>query len=258
MKREKIYVDNRRNNILKIVQSNPNVRVNELAEKLDVSLITIRRDLQFLEEQNLLKRIHGGAVSTQNKAAKAAESDEVSYYRDLIARYAAALVEDGDSLFINTSSNALQMLQYVTASNITAITNNGKVINKEYGPGINVILTGGELRYPKDAMVGDYAIRNLQTVFAKKAFVGCSGITPDSGMMTEIASEVSVNEIMVNHSTEAVYVMADHTKIGKRSSFTSCSIEKVNYLITDEKAPEEILEEFKSKGVIVYQVKKED
>ena len=172
--------------------------------------------------------------------------------------YAATLVEDGDSLFINTSSNALQMLSYVKASNVTAITNNGKVINKEFGAGMNVILTGGELRYPKDAMVGDYAIRNLSTVFAKKAFVGCSGITPDSGMMTEIASEVSVNEIMVNHSTEAVYVMADHTKIGKRSSFTSCSIEKVKYLITDELAPEEVLDELKSKGVIVYQVKKQD
>ncbi|KAB1435759.1 DeoR/GlpR family DNA-binding transcription regulator [Candidatus Galacturonibacter soehngenii] len=259
MKREKIYVDNRRDKILELVQSNPNVRVNELADKLSVSLITIRRDLQYLEEQKLLKRTHGGAVLLKsNTVVEPDEPDEVSYYRRLIAKYAATLVEDGDSLFINTSSNALQMLSYVAASNVTAITNNGKVINKEFGPGINVILTGGELRYPKDAMVGDYAIRNLSTVFAKKAFVGCSGITPDSGMMTEIASEVSVNEVMVNHSTEAVYVMADHTKIGKRSSFISCSIEKVKYLITDELAPEDILDEFRSKGVIVYQVKKEE
>lgn len=258
MKREKKYVDNRRDKILELVQSNPNVRVNELADKLSVSLITIRRDLQYLEEQKLLKRTHGGAVLLKSNIVEVEETDEVSYYRRLIAKYAATLVEDGDSLFINTSSNALQMLSYVKASNITAITNNGKVINKEFGTGINVILTGGELRYPKDAMVGDYAIRNLSTVFAKKAFVGCSGITPDSGMMTEIASEVSVNEIMVNHSTEAVYVMADHTKIGKRSSFISCSIEKVKYLITDELAPEDILEEFRNKGVIVYQVKKEE
>jgi DeoR/GlpR family transcriptional regulator of sugar metabolism len=253
MKREKKYVDNRRNKIIKIIQKNPHVRVNELADMLGVSLITIRRDLQFLDEQNQVKRTHGGAILIKSEEP---EVDEVEYYRMLIAKYAATLVEDGDSLFINTSSNALQMLQYVSRNNITAITNNGKVINREYSPGINVILTGGELRFPKDAMVGDYAIRNLQTVFAKKAFVGCSGITPDAGMMTEIASEVSVNEIMVNHSTEAVYVMADHTKIGKRSSFTSCSIEKVNYLITDELAPEDVLEELRSKGVKVYQVHK--
>jgi DeoR/GlpR family transcriptional regulator of sugar metabolism len=251
MKREKKCVDDRRNSILKIIQLNPQIRVNELAKQLSVSLITIRRDLQFLEDQELIKRTHGGAVLMKSDEE---EVDEVQLYRRLIAQYAASLVEDGDSIFINTSSNALQMLQYVNRSNITAITNNGKVLYREYSAGVNVILTGGELRYPKDAMVGDYAIRNLQTVFAKKAFVGCSGLTPDAGMMTEIASEVSVNEIMVNHSTEAVYVMADHTKIGKRSSFTSCAIEKVNYLITDEKAPEDILEELRSKGVQIYQV----
>jgi len=253
MKREKKCVDDRRNRILNIIQTNPHVRVDELAETLGVSLITIRRDLQFLDEKKLLKRTHGGAVLVNSDDT---EVDEVKLYRRLIAQYASTLVEDGDTLFINTSSNALQMLQYVTCNNVTAITNNGKVINREYSTGVNVILTGGELRYPKHAMVGDYAIRNLQTVFAKKAFVGCSGITFDAGMMTEIASEVSVNELMVDHSTEAVYVMADHTKIGKRSSFTSCAIEKINYLITDEKAPEEVLDDLRDKGVQIYQVRK--
>lgn len=254
MKREKKCVDDRRNHILKIMQSNPHVKVNELAKELDVSFITIRRDLEFLDSQKLLQRTHGGAVLVNDET----EEDEVQLYRRLIARYASTLVEDGDTLFINSSSSALQMLHYVTSNNVTAITNNGKVISYDYGIGINVILTGGELRYPKEAMVGDYAIRNLQTVYAKKAFVGCSGLTPDSGMMTEIASEVSVNEIMVNHSTEAVYVLADHTKIGKISSFTSCSIEKVNYLITDEKAPADVLNELKGKGVKIYQVHKGD
>lgn len=255
MKREKKCVDDRRNNIIKKMQLNPQIKVNELAKELGVSLITVRRDLQFLDDQKLLLRTHGGAILVQSEGT---EEDEVQLYRRLIARYASTLVEDGDSLFINTSSNALQMLDYVSRNNVTAITNNGKAINHEYGTGINVILTGGELRYPKEAMVGDYAIRSLQTVFAKKAFVGCSGLTPDSGMMTEIASEVSVNELMVNHATEAVYVLADHTKIGKRSSFTSCAIEKVNYLITDEKAPNEVLDELRSKGVKIYQVHKGD
>lgn len=253
MKREKKCVDERRNQILKIMQTNPEIRVNELAKELGVSLITVRRDLQFLNDQNLLIRTHGGAILSKNGEMQV---DEVQLYRRLIAQYASALVEDEDTLFINTSSNALQMLQYVTCNNVTTITNNGKVIGQEYQPGINVILTGGELRYPKEVMVGDYAIRNLQTVFAKKAFVGCSGLTPDAGMMTEIVSEVSVNEIMVDHATKEVYVLADHTKIGKRSGFTSCAIEKINHLITDEKAPEEVLEVLRSKGVKIHQVHK--
>lgn len=253
MKRDKALVDGRRNRILEIVQKHPHVRVDELANKLQVSLITIRRDLQFLEDGKLLTRVHGGAVPIDEVTE---QEREVSLYRDLIARYAATLVENGDSLFVNTSRNALRMLKYVTSENVTAITNNGKAIFRESGAGVTVILTGGELRYPKEAMVGDYAIRNLQTVHAKKAFLGCSGLTPDAGMMTEIASEVSINELMANHTTEAVYILADHTKIGKTSSFTSCTIDKVTYLITDEKAPEDILEELKNKGVKIYQVRK--
>ena len=78
-----------------------------------------------------------------------AEKNEVQMYRKLIARYAAGLVEDGDSLFINTSRNALQMLDYIQCRNVTVITNNGKAIGREYYDGISIILTGGELRHPK-------------------------------------------------------------------------------------------------------------
>lgn len=251
MKRERVYVDGRRNQILKMLQINPEVRVDELAEELNVSLVTIRRDLQYLEDQKQLKRFYGGAkpVESGNPVV-----DEVQTYRNLIARYAATLVEDGDTLFINTSRNALTMLPYITRKNVRVITNNGKALRSEYTDDVSVILTGGELRHPKDAMVGDFAIRNLQTVFAKKAFVGCSGLSPVTGMTTEIANEVNINELMIEHATQGVYILADHTKIGKNSSFTSCSIDKIQHLITDEKAPEEILEQMREAGIDVHQV----
>lgn len=254
MKRERAYVENRRNRIIEKMQSDPEVRVDELAELLGVSLITIRRDLQYLEEQKLLVRTYGGAVSTMT--ARTAE-DEVRIYRTLIARYAATLVEDGDIIFINTSSNALEILSHIEASNVTVITNNGKAFGVEWPPEVNVVLTGGELRHPKDAMVGDFALRSLQSVYAKKAFVGCSGISGENGMSTEIFSEVSINEKMIEHTTQKVYVLADHTKVGKYSSFMSCPLERIHCLITDEKASEEVLEEIRRKGVAVYQVKKD-
>lgn len=254
MKREKAYVDGRRQKILDFLQQNPQIRVDELAEKLDVSVVTIRRDLRFLEEENLVKRFYGGA-KVKKEIPK--ETDIVSECREMIARYAASLVEDGDSIFINTSRNALQLISYVESKNVTVITNNGKAINHEEADGISIILTGGELRYPKEAMVGDFAIRNLQNIFAKKAFVGCSGISVKSGMTTEIANEVNVNQLMIEHATQEVYILADHTKIGHSSSFTSCGISKVKHLITDEFAPEEELEQMRMRGVQVHQVKRE-
>lgn len=254
MKRERAYVDNRRNQILDIMKENPKVRVDDLAAKFKVSLITIRRDLQYLEDRKLLIRFYGGASYANQKEV---EENEIKLYRKLIAKYAATLVEDGDSLFINTSSNALQMLTYVNRQNITVITNNGRAIDLDYQEGISIILTGGELRHPKETMVGDFAVRNLQTVFPKKAFIGCSAISPFSGMTTENAAEVKINEIMIQNAKN-VYILADHTKIGKDSSFTSSPIHGIGHLITDEKAPEDVLNELRAAGVKIHQVHKGD
>jgi DeoR/GlpR family transcriptional regulator of sugar metabolism len=208
--------------------------------------------LQYLEDRKLLVRTHGGAVASQNPM------DEISLYRKLIAEFAAGFVTDNDTLFINTSSNALKILEHISCSNVTVITNNGKAIHCDHSQEVNVVLTGGELRYPKEAMVGDFALRNLQTIYAKKAFIGCSGISAENGMTTELFNEVSINEMMVSHATQEVYVLADHTKIGKNSSFVSCPIDKIKYLITDEKASTEALDLIREKGVTVYVVSRKD
>lgn len=255
MKRERAFVENRRKEILDKIVSTPGIRVEELAELFDVSAITIRRDLQFLEDQNLLTRYYGGA-SPKNQDHLPGGEDEVQMYRDLIARYAATLVEDGDSLFINTSRNALSMVQYITCQNVTVITNNGRAIDCEHPVGVNVFLTGGEVRYPKEALVGEFAERNLSKVYARKAFVGCSGISNECGVTTENANEVYLNELMLTRATKAAYILADHTKIGHNSSFRTCKIERITHLITDEKAPSEILDVFREKGIQVHQVGK--
>lgn len=254
MKREKTYVDGRRKKVLKLLRDNPEIRIEKLAALLDVSIVTIRRDLRFLEEEKQVVRFYGGArvISGTGK-----DEDKISMCRDMIAQYAASLVEDGDTIFINTSRNALQMISYIKSRNVTVITNNGKAINHEKADGVSVILTGGELRYPKEAMVGDFALRNLQNIFAKKAFIGCSGISVKTGMTTEIANEVNVNQLMIEHTTKGVYILADHTKIGRSSSFTSCDIHKVQHLITDQYASEEELQDMKMQKVQIHQLRRE-
>ena len=146
MKREKVYVDERRERIRDILREKSQVRVEALAEELKVSVITIRRDLQYLEEQKQLIRVYGGAVAVREQGE---QTDEIQLYRDLIARYAASLVEDGDTLFLNTSRNVRQILRYITKKNVTVITNNGRAIDAERGQGVNVILTGGEAALSK-------------------------------------------------------------------------------------------------------------
>lgn len=254
MKRERSYVDGRRNKILEIMQQQPEVKVEELAKMFEISAVTVRRDLQYLEDQKKINRFYGGASV---KDEKEEQMDLTSQYRELIAKYASKFIEDGDTLFINTSSTALHLVKYIDKKNVTAITNNGRAIGIDHGDGLSIILTGGELRYPKEAMVGDFAVRNLQTIYAKKSFIGCSGISVETGMTTEIANEVNINELMINNTMGETYILADHTKIGKNSSFISCSLEKIDNLITDELVPEEVLEQFREKNVKVHIVKLE-
>ncbi len=255
MKRERAFVEKRRKQILGTLIENPGTHVDELAALFHVSASTIRRDLQYLEDQKKLRRYYGGAVPAEDAAR---ERDDGEVYRDLIARYAATLVEDGDTLVINTSTTALRILKYIRKKNVTVITNNARAIACDHPEGVNVILTGGELRYPKEAMVGEFAERNLQKCYAKQAFIGCGGISEECGVTTENANEGKLNELMMRQVTKKAYILADHTKIGKSGSFRTCGIDRVTHLITDEKAPEAVLDSFRDRGIQIYKVRKDD
>lgn len=176
------------------------------------------------------------------------------FRREQIARYAAGLVEDGDSIFINTSSTALAMVKYITSRNVTIITNNGNIINEKNPSHATIILLGGELRYVKGAMVGDFAMNNLAQVTAKKSFMGCGGICPDIGMTTELLNEVNLNQMMFERVSKGSYILADCTKFGKRSSFVSCPPELIANIITDADAPSDLVREFREKGTLVHQL----
>ena len=179
MKMSRSIVNSRREKVLEIVRENGDVTVNHLAEQFQVSPLTIRRDLQFLEDHRLLERFYGGARNSRTAEESNGENPKL-FRKEKIARYAASLVEDGDSIFINTSSTALAMVKYITSRNVTIITNNGNIINEKNPSQATVVLLGGELRYVKGAMVGDFAMNNLTQVTAKKSLMGCGGLCPDT------------------------------------------------------------------------------
>lgn len=258
MKRSRALVDERRNRVLEVLKENGQIKVADLAEEFNVSPLTIRRDLQYLEDNKKIERFYGGASIIENNPETLDEVDELTLYRQLIAKCAASLVEDGDTIFINTSSTALKLIQYLGDKRVTVITNNGKAINVKRSPNVSIILTGGELRDVKEAMVGEFALNNLERVSAKKSFLGCSGLSVDSGMTTEILNEVNINQAMTRRVTGPTYILADHTKLGKDSSFVSYKINRIKNIITDEKADVNIVNTFKGMGINVHQVSKND
>lgn len=253
MKNSRSIVNNRREKILEEVKRNGDVNVADLAERYEVSLLTIRRDLQYLEEHSMLERYYGGARISLNPK-KRNHIEQINLRKEKIAKYAASLVEDGDSIFINTSSTALATLKYITKKNVTIVTNNGNIIAEPNPSDATIILLGGELRYKKGTMVGDFTMNNLRNITVRKSFMGCGGICPDIGMTTELSNEVNINQTMFERTNFDSYILADSSKFGEKKSFVSCPVEKIENIITDKNVDKRILEKFERKGIGIYLV----
>ncbi len=252
MKQGKKIVDGRRDKLLHLLELYGTLTVDFLSKELKSSPLTIRRDLDTLGEQGLVDRFYGGASLRREYAANPFSST-LTLHKHAIARAAAALVEDGDTVFLNISSTALLILQYITARQVTVITNNAKAVFYRFGSNVTVVLTGGELSTPKEAMVGDFALSNLSKVTASKCFIGCAALTEEE-IMTAILQEATINTAMLEHTIGAKYVVADHTKIGRRQSFRTAETSQFTGIITDTETPRYYVDAFRSQGLEVLQV----
>ncbi len=255
MKREHIFVENRRSEILKMIRKYESVKVEELAQIFDLSTMTVRRDLQYLEDRHMIRRFHGGAQINPAYQCMTPE-EELILYRRLLSRYAATKVSNGDTIFINGSRCALGLLDHMAAQNVHVITNNGKVVDLECEQRVTVTLTGGELR--RHIMVGDTVMRCLLDATADKTFIGCTGVTPRGEFSYNIPMEIGINEAMIARTTKDVYILADHTKIAtddqQPTHYGSCVYERKVILITDEKADPYAVESLRDRGIEVCQV----
>ena len=171
----------------------------------------------------------------------------------MIARHAASLVQDGDTLLINGSNTALGLLNYAGSKHLSVFTNNGLAVGRRFPDGVEVQISGGLIRGAQHILTGDLAMRNLMDVRADKAFLGCTGISPDGEILCDIPSELGLNETMIEHA-DRYYILADHTKLGRTSAYASFHLEKKGCVITDEGAPEDIVKRLRAAGMEVVRV----
>ena len=256
MKNNRKAVSERQLGILDLIRSRGEARVEELAQIFQTSLMTVRRDLKFLEKQKLLCRVHGGAVSLEKANSMITPDEKIALCRDCISEYASRFIEDGDTLFINGSRTALNMLEYVQGKKVSVYTNNGWAIGTDYPQGVTVRFTGGEVR--SHVMVGEYVMRNLLTMSADKTFLGCAAVYDDGEFRYDIPTEIGINEAMVSRTKKELYILADHTKIKKRdlqeNSYSSCSYDHPCTLITDSNANPAAVERLRLHGIKVILV----
>lgn len=245
MRNSQSVVDTRRKKILDLLDETGFVKISDLAKRLNVSPLTIRRDLEALDDHDMIERFYGGAALVQRSADSNIFSSAYTLHKQAIAQKAATLVQDGDTIFINTSSTALAILPYINAKQVTVITNNMRATACKRREDMILMLTGGELRLPKEAMVGDFATNNLSTVTANKCFLGCNGITTQEGLTTAVFQEAAVNRLMLTRVTGPRYVLADKSKIGRQLNFIYGPLDEVTCLITDTEAPQDEIEKLR-------------
>ncbi|MDE7014233.1 MAG: DeoR/GlpR family DNA-binding transcription regulator [Kineothrix sp.] len=254
MKSSKNAIAERRNDLIRILSRKENASVSEMTSELHVSEITVRRDLNFLESKGIILRYFGGARLLRNETdiLQSQDMDPVSLKKNIIAKYMAALISDNDTIFINSSSTAYMIYPYVTAKNVTYITNNAKSILQKRSPDSTLILTGGEVFANKSSLTGAYALDIIDKVTCTKCIIGVSGISMKGGITSSILPETIINRAMIEHCKGPVYVLADRSKIGIVHNFYSAPLSDINYLVTDRDAEEESLLQLRQAGLHIF------
>lgn len=262
MKNSKSQVMARQNEMIAYLVQRGSAEVAELAEHFCVSDTTIRRDI------HLLKR-YGESIHCKNNVCSLDASRSHPQFDDgrgqqacaeekeLLARYAATLLEDGDTVFFNSSSTVLKIIPYIRDKSVTVITNNGRSMFMDREPSTELVLIGGEvagnLKQGKQKLytTGTLAVEAIQRIAAKKCVVGVSGISAKGGLTSMAVQDPAVNRAMIQRCDGPVIVVADHRKIGIQHSFYFGALTDVTCLITDARSDPAELERIQAAGVEV-------
>lgn len=249
---QNLLAEQRRALILDEVRRRGGVRVNELTRRLNVSDMTVRRDLDALARQGVVEKVHGGAVpvveaSSHEPGFEAKSALELGA-KEAIARAAAALVLPGSAIALAGGTTAFALAHHLLdVPDLTVVTNSVRVADvfqsgqrrpgQHNGEGsATVVITGG-VRTPSETLVGPVADRAIQSLHFDLLFLGVHGISVEAGLSTPNLAEAETNRQFVR-SARRVVVIADHTKWGTVGLSSFASLEDVDTLVTDAGIPE--------------------
>ncbi|WP_354639031.1 DeoR/GlpR family DNA-binding transcription regulator [Kitasatospora camelliae] len=237
-----LLAEQRRALILDEVRRRGGVRVNELTRQLNVSDMTIRRDLDALARSGMVEKVHGGAVSveatrTHEPGFEAKSSLEPSA-KEEIARAAAELVAPGSAIALSGGTTTYTLARHlVGVEELTVVTNSVRVADvfeqarRQGEPAATVVLTGG-VRTPSDALVGPVADRAIRSLHFDLLFLGTHGLSPEAGLSTPNLAEAETNRSFIASARRTVLV-ADHTKWGTVGLSSFAELSEVDTWVTD-------------------------
>lgn len=248
----------RRQRIADRIRRQSSVRIRELSEVLQVSDSTIRRDLEHLESQGLLKRIYGGAVLIEGPAgAEAAERGPppaLSPQANRIGAAASALVAEGETIYLGGGSLALAVAHELAArTGVTVITNALDVAaHLAYHSSLSVILTGGQLERGEGALVGHVAELALNELRADRALLGVAGITVPDGITGESLATAQFTRTLIERMPEVI-VMAEAHQWGHVGPAFLAPLEAIDRIVTSQHAPPAMIWDLSQLGIQIIE-----
>jgi len=248
----------RKDQILDLITRKGRITVDELIDAFKVSGATIRRDLEFLEHQGSITRAHGGAMSKSRVSLEPdffEEKEKFLEEKKRIGEEATKLIEEEEVIFLEASTTVLQLARNLkNRRNLTVVTNSLDIACElEESKGINLILTGGNLKRKTHALIGPLAETTLSQMRLDKAFIGISALDISYGITTATMEEAKTRKDVIRASNKLI-VLCDHSKFGKQNFAYVGPLELIDVLITDKGIPDEMRKEMERKGVEVRTV----
>lgn len=247
-----MFSEERQQKIIEMLNEKSSLRVAELADIFNISESTIRRDLQDMEEKGMLTRTHGGAVGINRTSFEPSFKEKETEKHDeknSIGIIAASMIEDGDTIILDSGTTTLEIAKHIEAEDITVITNSidiaSELSNKD---NIELIVAGGSLRQNTRAMVGHITESVLKNFRVDKAFIGANGISMEEGITTPNFNEAQTKKAMINVANKVI-IVADSTKFNKVCFSVICPLRAVSAIITSSDLDENIIKEYEDSGV---------
>lgn len=254
----KLYPQERHARILDMVAKNGRVEVTTLADELDVTTETIRRDLTKLVRQGLVRRVHGGAIHVERlgyEPTVTVRGERFAAEKDRIGRAALEMLPDGGSVLVDSGTTTLAMVRNLPQDrNLTIVTNSIPAAGLLAAvPKLDFYLLGGRVRNRTSAAVGGWSTAALAELAVDVAFMGTNGLTAEHGLTTPNPDEASTKAAMIL-SSRRVILLADHSKVGAVQFCKFGDLSQVDVLITDTGLDDETAEKLSAMGPDVMRV----
>ncbi len=252
-----ISAEERREEIVKAVQSRGKVRVSELSRRFSVTEVSIRNDLDILAEEGYLTRTHGGATAPQTAYDNMNKNERYlsnSAAKEALARRVASLIDDNDTIMMNAGTTLLYVLRALRhKKNLSIVTNSLQSAAEAASfSGFNVILLGGQLDGKYHFTFGQDTVHQLEGYHANKCILSVDGICPAYGLSLYYPNETNVILKMMEMS-KSVIVAADSTKLLKSTFSRVAPLSSISALVTNAGVDRQTIAPFTEAGISVYE-----